>query len=1052
MISKQSLSSAAQAESYHFENGRGDSSSDRSEYYTEDGAAPSRWGGAGAAIAGLDAATEVGREDFREVLNGRLANPVTGEVQQLGRAAVSREESAAAVPLNDVGLEHRPGMDFTFAPPKSVSIAALVGQDKELVEVHERAVNTAMVFLEGYSQARESSGGVIERKDTHNLVWASFQHETSREQDPQLHTHVVIANATFDSQAGKWRALENRELLNHRTTADAIYMAELAHGARELGYKLEYSERGKSFELAGVSREQIEHFSQRTEAMHAALKERGIDPAQASYAARQAATLDTRDAKALTSREALHSSWADRAAAQGVDFQSLRGNETAAKTSTSSTSWAVVERAVRHLSERQAAFEQKSLVQEVARFSEGGHGWHALAGAMKSMREGGYLLERKDGMLTTAAGIAAEQEQQRLIDQGRGASPGVMASTRFSERLPGAEAALSKAVGAQIALKDEQRGAASLILTSDDRFMAVQGYAGTGKTTMLAAVRQMAVSEGWEIRGASVGGAQALKLEKESGIESSTVARLLGALERERKTMGAQGGARRPAGHQSAAAVGGRPNARASRELAATVGGLATGLRRKVAAVYGQVKAAILARVSRDQSPGINVAKLAAAGPAAAADAARGAGPVAGQAKRLLVVDEASMLSQKDMSRLMRLTTELGYKVAFLGDKAQHQSVEAGKAFELSQRQGIAVAELKDIQRQKDEPGRQAVAELVRGEKQGAFSKLDVHEFKEHRVAAQINNVGRSDPFAADQVRQAEREDGKALIASLAKDYVDAVQKISEGKSLSGGQAQREEAVLIVTGTNADRDSITAAVREQLKSRGLVGEGRQLETLQRLDMTEAQRTRAASYSRGDVLMAMGDYKSHGIEKGDLLRVQRTDVEGNRLFARNDRTGVVAMVQPNTMKRFEPFKAEVKEFLQGERIAFTRNDYDAGIRNGHTARIEAVGERSLTVKMDDGRRLSIDLEKTKTFGHGYASTTYKAQGETVTKTMVHINPNARNFGDRSLYVAITRATHGTKVYTTDRAKAADLVAQRKDNQAATESRREQSAKHSAGIEH
>lgn len=137
----------------------------------------SQWQGKGAEALGLNGPVE--KNDFESVICG--IDPRTGE--QLVKDGVNGE--------------HRAGTDYTFSAPKSVSVAGLVLGDERVVEIHREAVARTMEYAEAnLSQARQTVDGVTERIDTGNMVAAKFEHSTSREGDPQLHTHVLVMNMT----------------------------------------------------------------------------------------------------------------------------------------------------------------------------------------------------------------------------------------------------------------------------------------------------------------------------------------------------------------------------------------------------------------------------------------------------------------------------------------------------------------------------------------------------------------------------------------------------------------------------------------------------------------------------------------------------------------------------------------------------------------------------------------------------------------------------------------------------------------------------------------
>src|SRR3546814_568279 len=180
---------------------------------------------------------DVDRERFRELLDGQVGD------QQLGT-------------FRNGQLEHRPGWDVTLSAPKSVSIMAEVAGDRRLIEAHGEAVKTALAHVEDHMAAtRVRHGGAVAREATGNLIVASFQHGTSRAQDPQLHTHNVIMNAT-QGEDGSWRSLEPRAIYQLQKQIGAIYRQELALKVRELGYDIETAKESM-FEIKGVSADVI---------------------------------------------------------------------------------------------------------------------------------------------------------------------------------------------------------------------------------------------------------------------------------------------------------------------------------------------------------------------------------------------------------------------------------------------------------------------------------------------------------------------------------------------------------------------------------------------------------------------------------------------------------------------------------------------------------------------------------------------------------------------------------------------------------------------------
>lgn len=184
------------------------------------------------------------------MLNGYVAG------QQLGKIIENKE-------TGEKEREHRPGTDLTFSAPKSVSLLAEVGGFHSVRLAHEDAVKTALAYVESeLAQTRIMIDGQVLPVQTGNLVFAMFRHNTSRDLDPQTHTHAIAMNATQGDDE-KWRSVWNDAFYKAQLVVGAIYTAKLASNLQDLGLNLRRTDEKGNFEVSGISREQIEHFSQR---------------------------------------------------------------------------------------------------------------------------------------------------------------------------------------------------------------------------------------------------------------------------------------------------------------------------------------------------------------------------------------------------------------------------------------------------------------------------------------------------------------------------------------------------------------------------------------------------------------------------------------------------------------------------------------------------------------------------------------------------------------------------------------------------------------------
>lgn len=520
VASVSALTSSAQASSYY----------EADDYYAEGGLSPSEWQGQGAEALGLSG--EVDREQFRALLDGRVAG------EQLGT-------------FREGQLEHRSGWDVTLSAPKSVSIMAEVAGDRRLIAAHGEAVRTAMAHVEKHMAAtRIRDGGTVAREATGNLVIASFQHGTSRAQDPQLHTHNVIMNATRD-EGGAWRSLEPRAIYQLQKQIGAIYRQELAVKVWELGYEIETA-KDSLFEIKDVSAEVIGAFSTRSAEIEAALAERGTSRDTASALEKQIATLDTREAKVAADHASLVADWRETASGAGfgaaermamIEQAQAKAADPAHRTTIDmqgddSAAARAVAHAADKLGERQSVFSAAALQEEAGRIGLGKIGYAQIGAAIDAAARQGELIDRtfqdrrgaEFAGFTTRQNVETEAKLLQIEAEGRGAlSP--IASPLAAAKAIASAAAQSERVG--LGWNADQRSATEQLLTSRNRITALQGYAGTAKTTtVLATVAREAEARGMAVTALAPTASAAMVLGEALDTRSDTVARHLLSPER----------------------------------------------------------------------------------------------------------------------------------------------------------------------------------------------------------------------------------------------------------------------------------------------------------------------------------------------------------------------------------------------------------------------------------------------------------------------------------------------------------------------------------------
>jgi conjugative relaxase-like TrwC/TraI family protein len=503
MISINNVGSAGQALHYF--------SADN--YYTQnEGLEKSEWFGKGAATLGLSG--QIDKHSFFETLSGKIGT------QELGKFYLNEK-------TQQTERDHRPGMDITFSAPKSVSLLAEVAGNRDVREAHENAVKVALAYIEKeLAQTRQMTMGKLEAVNTGNLIVAMFRHNTSRDLDPQTHTHAVIMNATH-CEDGKWRSTFNDEIFNAQGIVGAIYNGELAANLQKLGYELTASDGNGNFEIVGVSREQVEHFSQRRADIEAALKERGIDIQTASAQVKEDATLMTRGKKVDVDHDLLINGWKERAKEAGIDFDEIESRATKHQEqggvvrADSLSGRQAMEFAAAHLIEREAVVSKKDLLKTALKHGVGRVSASNVIAAFHTLEKEGHLIKLPDGNYTTAKMLGSEKWALDQVVEQKGQAPQIMTPEAIAAKLDKAEQRQG------FSYTNGQREAVTKVLSSEDRFVAVQGLAGTGKSTMLKTLRELAQDEGYLVRGMAPTGAASKIMARETGVATDTVAMFL---------------------------------------------------------------------------------------------------------------------------------------------------------------------------------------------------------------------------------------------------------------------------------------------------------------------------------------------------------------------------------------------------------------------------------------------------------------------------------------------------------------------------------------------
>jgi conjugative relaxase-like TrwC/TraI family protein len=490
----------------------------REEYYTGSGESPGYWIGEGARRLGLGG--EVAPGDLRLILAGISPD---GEILTAGRVAEANRVS---------------GFDLTWSAPKSVSL--LYGLSDPVISgtvraVHEDAVAQALGYLERRAFVVRRGSGGERHLGAHGVVAAAFVHRTSRSGDPQLHTHVLVANVA-EGDDGVWSAPDARLLYHHARTAGFLYQAALRAGLGEnLGVRFGPVRRGMA-ELDGVDKVLLRAFSTRRREIEHVLDATGARSARSA----ELAALITRNAKASLHEDtvpgqSLRERWLERARNLGLTGTlidvGLLDHVVGLERWTGPTSWKLGELGrllvgPEGLTAHISAFERRDVVRALAEGLPRG----AAVADVEALADDVLARPEVVALPTVGPGAELRHTTLELLDTERALLETAQEVGRVGRGLVSA-LTLSTTLAQFPLLSDEQIAMVERLTRSGAGVEVVVGQAGTGKTLALAAARASWETSGLEVLGTSLSARAARGLEDSAGIESRTLAKLFHGLE-----------------------------------------------------------------------------------------------------------------------------------------------------------------------------------------------------------------------------------------------------------------------------------------------------------------------------------------------------------------------------------------------------------------------------------------------------------------------------------------------------------------------------------------
>ncbi|MEP2608183.1 MAG: MobF family relaxase, partial [Cyclobacteriaceae bacterium] len=476
------------------------------DYYASGSEPEGSWEGKGSTLLGLSGKVEVAV--YRKVLEGLSPNG---------------DEKLVANP----GEGHRPGWDLTFSAPKSVSLMWAGSSEpvrESISKLHHKAVRSAIKLLEDEAAETRRGADGVKREKTVGLTAITFEHCVSRALDPQLHTHCLIANVAprYD---GSWGTIESRNLYQWQRAAGAAYRAELAFGLTSLGIEIELQD--DAFRVSKIPESVCEEFSKRSAVIREALKKYGGIRSGSKLG--DLISLYTREKKTTYERADLLKDWQARLSQFGLTPDHLGSTDpqfVKSRLSIDSGKQALTSNMLESLTEQKTVFRKQDVFQACFKLalSQRLSAKEAASIAFDALSHAHTvslgLDERNNQVFTT---FRALQEEQEMLESAKSLS---------SQKHFGVDDELvALSMSRQSIQLSEEQIEGIWSVCGQTSLAILQGSAGAGKSASMKCVREVYERSGFKVLGGAVAKLAADNLNRETGITSHTVAKILSDLD-----------------------------------------------------------------------------------------------------------------------------------------------------------------------------------------------------------------------------------------------------------------------------------------------------------------------------------------------------------------------------------------------------------------------------------------------------------------------------------------------------------------------------------------
>ena len=424
--------------------------------------------------------------------------------------------------------EHRSATDISFSAPKSLSLSALHADFKDLLKAHQKAVIATLNYIEDkHLFIRKYHDNQQQVYLSRKALFAVFPHSISRSLDPQLHSHCLIMN--ISNYDGKYYALWSDSIYRHQRLIESVYLSNLAHEVRQLGYPISLRKDG-FFEITSVKDEWIKMFSKRTrdieEAEQKIQAETGV--ASLSPAIRRQVVLASRQAKnrSVTASD-LHELWNSQLDRYEL-IKAIHNSRSLSLPQHKISASDYIRLAVANIHESESLFSKADCINNALQISRGFYRYPEMEKAFRQLvKEREILLQQinmrvssrfNEALFTSHKMKQLEADLLQRIFKGKDNCQPMLSPEQTDKHL-----------SAYDYFTHGQKEAVTHILTSTDRFSLIQGDAGVGKTSALTAVREILETENspFRLRGLGYTGRTSEELELSAGIKSDTISHFL---------------------------------------------------------------------------------------------------------------------------------------------------------------------------------------------------------------------------------------------------------------------------------------------------------------------------------------------------------------------------------------------------------------------------------------------------------------------------------------------------------------------------------------------